>query len=122
MANNKTYSTQNSRITSVNRKAGREWLQKEHSFDGVHFLSGTSAAPSGKYYGFIVTGDPTEISSITYYKNSTNNDGKVSGDITSITLVQGGYYPIPGGFTTITLSTGDMILLKDNRLEEEYTN
>lgn len=97
----------NARITSVNRRAANEWKYKDHAEDGVHFLSGTGAAPTDKYYGFIVTGDTTVISSISYIDSS-----KQSGDITLITLVQGIYYPIPGLFSTITLTSGDLILLK----------
>ena len=104
MANNHNV---NARITSINRKATDEANYKAHSEDGVHFLSGTSAAPDGKYYGFLNTGDSTVIDSITYIDST-----KQSGDITAITMVQGGYYPVPGGFSTITLSGGDMILLK----------
>lgn len=54
------------RITSVNRHASNEWHYKEHASDGVHFLSGTSPAPEGSYYGFINTGSDTVIASIIY--------------------------------------------------------
>ena len=61
-SNNKT----DVRITSVNRRAGDEWNYKDHANDGVHFLSGTSPAPEGSYYGFINTGSDTVITSIIY--------------------------------------------------------
>jgi len=94
-------------IKSIKREVADELNYKANSEDGVHFLSGTSAAPEDSYYGFVVTGSGTAIDSITYIENY-----KQTGDITAITLVQGGYYPIPGRFSTITLSAGDMILLK----------
>jgi hypothetical protein len=80
---------------------------KLHSEDGVHFLTDTNPAPTSTYYGFIVTGSTTNISSITYI-----DDAKVTGSILDITMVQGGYYPISSGFSTITLASGDMMLLK----------
>lgn len=95
------------RITSVNRRAANEWKHKDHAEDGVHFLSDTNPAPTGSYYGFIVTGDTTVIASITYIDSS-----KQTGTLTNITLSQGLYIPIPGLFSTITLTSGDMILLK----------
>lgn len=97
----------NSRISSVARKAANEWLYKAHAEDGIHFLTNTSPAPTGAYYGFVVTGENTVISSISYI-----NPTKQSGDITAITLLQGVYYPIPGLFSTITIDSGDMMLFK----------
>lgn len=95
------------KLDSVKREAADELNYKSHSEDGVHFLTGTDAAPTAMYYGFIVTGESTVISSITYV-----NAAKQTGDITLVTMVQGMYYTIPGGFSTITLTSGDMILLK----------
>jgi len=80
---------------------------KQFAENGIHFLSGTDPAPDGIYSGFIVTGSSTVINSIDYI-----DDTKIGGNITDITLVQGMYYPIPGGFSTLTLSSGDMILVR----------
>jgi len=80
---------------------------KAHAEDGIHFLSGTVAAPDNVYYGFVVTGEGTVIDSITYINTSL-----ITGDIADITMVQGLYYTIPGNFSSITLTSGDMMLLK----------
>lgn len=106
MSSNRNNHTTNTRITSVNRVASDEWHYKEHGQDGIHFLTDTSAAPTNTYFAFIA-GASTTISSITYLDSS-----KISGDITGITLVSGVKYYIPGGFSSITLSAGDMILFK----------
>ena len=79
---------------------------KAHAEDGIHFLTDTNPAPEDNYYGFLVTGANTVITDITY-----RFPDLISGDITAITLLQGGYYPIP--FKTITLSSGNMMLLKE---------
>lgn len=97
----------NARFTSVNRRAANELLYKAHSEDGVHFLTGTSAAPSNDYYGFIVLADAA-VSAITYIDST-----KQTGDITSVTSFPTGMYiSIPGGFSTLTLAYGQLILLK----------
>ena len=92
------------RITSINRKAANEWFHKAHAEDGVHFLTDTNAAPTGKYKGFVVIADAT-IASITY--DPTFN---ATGDITAINFYSG-YYPIR--FSTITLTSGSLMLIKD---------
>ena len=63
-------------MKSNGRLRSDEENYKAHSEDGVHFLSGTAPAPDGVYYGFVVTGDVTAISSITYIL-----DSKISGDL-----------------------------------------
>jgi len=99
--------TVTSRITSINRKAADEWFHKAHSEDGITFLSSTSPATTAEYYGFVVTTAEATVSSITLLDPS-----KVSGDITVMSFGQG-YYSIPGGFSTITLATGNVILLRE---------
>jgi len=99
----------NARISSVNRKAGDEFQYKSFAEDGVHFLTGTSAAPSGHYYGFYVLADAV-VSGITYLDESKN-----SSDITGVTSFPAGVFiPIGGGFSTITLTSGEVMLLKFN--------
>ena len=82
-------------------------FEKNHAGKGVHFLSGTEWSTEGLYYGFVVTGEETVIDDIEYIDDTVN-----SGDITSITMVQGLYYPIAGNFSKIKLTSGDMMLLK----------
>ena len=83
-------------------------FNKSHAVNGVYFLSGTSISTEGNYYGFVVTGESTVIDSINYI-----NPTKQRGDITTITLPQGLYVSIPGNFRTITLTSGNMILLSN---------
>lgn len=97
----------NARITSVNREAANEWNNRLTSGDSVYFLTTTDAAPANKYFAFIPDGDAV-ISSISYI-----NAGRISGDITALTLIAGLKYYIPGGFSTITLSAGTMILFSE---------
>lgn len=94
-------------------KIGYEQVQQAgyqaHAGNGVHYyISSEGAAPTDNYYGFVVTGDYVLIDSITF-----NQPELHTGDIKNITLVQGAYYPIAGGYSSITLSRGDMILLKE---------
>ena len=94
-------------ITSISNEVIDKLFYKDHAENGVHFLSDTNPAPANKYYGFIVTGASTVISSITYIDST-----KQSGDITQLDMNVGMYYPIPGLFSTITLTSGNVILLK----------
>lgn len=97
----------NAQISSIKREASKEFNAKMHSEDGIHFLAGTDPAPNEVYYGFINTGSDTAIANITYI-----NSSKQTGLITDISLPQGIYVSIPGLFSTITLLSGNMILLK----------
>ena len=75
---------------------------------GIHVLTGTSAAPTGTYTGFLVLEDVT-ISTITLIDSD-----KVTGDndFSEVSIPSGMFIEIPGGFSTITLSAGSMILIK----------
>jgi hypothetical protein len=75
---------------------------------GIHVLTGTGAATSGTYTGFLVLEEAT-ISAITL-----TDSNKVTGtnDFSGITLSVGTFVEIPGGFSTLTLSAGSMILVK----------
>lgn len=104
MANNHNV---NARVTSINRRAATEFLYKAHAEDGIHFLTDTNAAPSGYYYGFLVLAEAV-VASITYV-----DPNKQTGDITSVTAFPtGSYISIPGGFSTITLTSGELMLVK----------
>jgi hypothetical protein len=103
MANNHNV---NARITSVNRRAAVEFQHKAHAEDGVYFVVDTTAAPIGRYYGFVVIDDAV-VSSITHI------DATKNGDVTTVTLFPTGFYCTqPGGFTTLTLSSGAVQLVK----------
>lgn len=108
MANN----NMNTRITSVNRKAADEFQHKAHAEDGIHLLSDTAAAPSANYYGFIVTSSDVVISSITYNPGVEGLYVTGDTDFSAMILPQGLYVPIKGGFSTLTLGSGSVILLK----------
>lgn len=96
----------NARITSTNRRAADEFQYKAHSEDGVVFVVDTNAAPAGQYYGFVVIADAV-IAAITHM------DATKNGDVTTVTTFPSGYYcSQPGGFTTLTLSSGQVQLLK----------
>lgn len=98
----------NARITSVNRRAVDEFQYKAHSEDGVVFVVNTNAAPTSYYYGFLVLADAV-IDSITHVDSSKN------GDVTTVTSFSAGLYiSQPGGFTTLTLTSGEVMLLKYN--------
>lgn len=75
---------------------------------GIHVLTGTDAAPAGTYTGFLVLEEAT-ISAITL----TDSD-KVTGDndFSEVTFPACVFIEIPGGFSTVTLSAGSMILIK----------
>lgn len=77
--------------------------------EGVHFLVGTDPAPAGVYSGFTPLADDTAISSISIL-DGTKTTGPAN--LAGVTLVVGRYYEIPGGFSTLTLSAGDMELTK----------
>lgn len=103
MANNHNV---NARISSVNRKAGDEFQYKSFAEDGVHFLTDTNAAPSGYYYGFLVLADAV-VASITHVDSSKNSD------VTSVTsFLAGTFISQPGGFTTMTLTSGEVMLVR----------
>lgn len=103
MANNHNV---NARFTSVNRRAADELQYKGFAEDGVHFLVDTNAAPSGNYYGFLVLADAV-VASITH-TDSTKN-----GDVTTVTSIPAGVFiSQPGGFTTMTLTSGEVMLVK----------
>jgi len=82
---------------------------KQFAENGIHLLTGTAAAPAGTYAAFIPLADNCAISAITLI-----NSALVTGanNFAGVTLVQGMYYEIPGGFSTITLSAGNMMLIK----------
>jgi len=83
-------------------------LGKQFPNVGIHVQTGTGAATSGTYTGFLVLEEAT-ISAITL-----TDSNKVTGtnDFSGITLSVGTFIEIPGGFSTLTLSAGSMILVK----------
>lgn len=96
----------NSSIKSSTRSAGDDLQYKQHAQDGVHFLVSTNAAPTGYYYGFVVIADAV-VASITHINSAKN------GDVTTVTSFPAGMYVSqPGGFSTITLTSGEIMLLK----------
>ena len=100
----------NARISSANRQAADEFNYKAHAQDGICIVTNTNAAPTAQYYAFVVLADAV-IASITYV-DSTKQTGSA---ITSVTSFPAGFYiPIPGLFTTITLTSGQIMLLKKN--------
>ena len=104
MANNHN---PNTRLTSVNRRAADEFQYKAHAEDGICIVTDTNPAPEGYYYGFIVMSDAV-LSSITLIDSSKITGG----DLTDITTFYTGFYQsVPGGFTTLTLTSGEVELL-----------
>lgn len=83
--------------------------EKEFANKGVHFHSGTGYSPDDLYFGFIVTSDDVVINDIDYKIGGLN-----TGDITTIGMIPGMFYPIAGGFTKIKLDSGNMLLLKSS--------
>ena len=81
-------------------------FNKSFSEGGVHFLSGTNAAPTSIYYGFLVITE-TVIASITPIDSV-----KLSGTPTTPTYPAGLFISIPGKFSTITLTSGNIMLVK----------
>lgn len=82
-------------------------VNQAYAIDGVHYLVDNNASPVSKYDGFIVTGETTVIASITYIDST-----KQGGNLLLLTLPQGMYIPVPGLFSTMTLTSGNVILLK----------
>jgi hypothetical protein len=100
----------NSRLTSVNRNAADEFNYKAHAQDGVCIVTNTSAAPAAQYYAFVVIADAV-VSSISYIDSSKQTGNA----ITTVTTFPAGFYmSIPGLFTTLTLTSGQVLLLKKN--------
>lgn len=89
---------------TTKREEGSDLNYKSQAEDGCVFLSNTTISLVGDYYGFTVGGDGAVISAIDYDKYS----GLYSGNITTIPLIAGSYYPIK--FKTITLTSGALIL------------
>ncbi len=100
---------ENVSIVAAKRIASDALNYKQHAEDGFHALSGTSISPVGKYYGFTVGGSGASISAIDYGKFTD----LASGDLTSIPLAAGGYYPIK--CKSVTLTSGAIILWKNNQ-------
>jgi len=75
---------------------------------GYHVLSGTAAATVGTYSGFYVVGANTVITSITGVDTDLI---KGDNDFSALTLQDGIFIPVPGGFTTMTLSAGATLLI-----------
>ena len=70
--------------------------------------AGAGIAPTGRYSGFIVGGDGATVTAITYLEPS-----KYAGSMLSAPfhLVAGQFYPV--GFSTITITAGAFMLIKD---------
>jgi hypothetical protein len=101
----------NARITSTNRRAADEFQYKSFSEDGVLFVVDTNAVTSGYYYGFLVLADAV-VASITHVDSTKN------GDVTSVTSIPAGVFiSQPGGFTTLTLTSGEVMLVKYNPIK-----
>ena len=83
-------------------------LGKQFPNIGIHILTGTSEATAGTYTGFLVLEDAV-ISAITL-----TDSAKVTGtnNFAGITLSVGTFSEIPGGFSTLTLTSGSMVLVK----------
>lgn len=83
---------------------------KESQFaeKGYYVLSGTSAATVGVYSGFYVVGADTVITSITGIDVTLI---KGDNDFSELTLQEGIFIPVPGNFTTMTLSAGGALLI-----------
>jgi hypothetical protein len=96
-------------IAGVATAANQETLLEKQFPTGIHILTGTDAATAGTYTGFYVLEDAT-ISAITL-----TDATKVTGtnDFDGITLYAGTFLEIPGGFSTVTLSAGSMVLIKE---------
>ena len=100
----------NARISSANRVAADEFQYKAHAQDGICFVTNTSAAPTAQYYAFVVLADAV-VASITYVDSSKQTGNA----ITTVTAFPAGMYiSIPGLFTTLTLTSGQVMLLKKN--------
>lgn len=80
-------------------------FNRSHSTNGVYFLTGTSASNTGSYYAFVAVTD-TVVNKISYIDVT-----KQKGDISTMTFPAGMYVSIPGYFSTITLTSGSVILL-----------
>jgi hypothetical protein len=70
--------------------------------------AGNGVAPTGRYSGFIVGGDGATITAITHLEPT-----KYAGSMLSATfpLVAGQFYPV--GFSTLTITAGALMLIKE---------
>ena len=69
---------------------------------------GEGVAPTGRYSGFIVGADGATIIAITYLEPSKYKGSLVS---TTFPVSAGQFYPV--GFSTITITAGALMLIKD---------
>jgi hypothetical protein len=70
--------------------------------------AGAGIAPTGNYSGFIVGADGATITAITYLEPSKYRGALVSA---TFPVVAGQFYPV--GFSTITITAGALMLIKD---------
>ena len=84
----------------------KDLFNKSFSEGGVYFLSSTDAAPVDVYYGFLVISE-TVIASI-----SPIDASKLGGTPLTPIYPAGIFISIPGKFSTITLTSGDIMLVK----------
>jgi len=99
-------------ISKIARVVIEELDRQSFAKDGMVFLASTTdlgpgagIAPTGKYAGFIAGGSGVTIDSASFI-----NPEKYAGDITDMNLSSGQFYPME--LTTITISAGDIILIK----------
>jgi len=86
-------------------------LKNEQFPEAIYILVGTGAATTGAYLGFYAIEADTAIDSITGI-----DTGLVKGDndFSEVTFQPGIFVRVPGGFNTMTLSAGAMVLVIDN--------
>ena len=77
---------------------------KDHGGNSMTIVADTNPVSAGNYYGILVLSDAV-IASITYKTPSM-----ISGTLTGITLFSGLYIPITAGLSTLTLTSGKVIL------------
>lgn len=86
-------------------------LKTEQFPEAIYILAGTGAATTGTYLGFYAIEADTAISSISGIDTDLV---KGDNDFSEVTFQPGTFVRVPGGFTTMTLSAGAMVLVIDN--------
>ena len=92
-------------------KTAVDSLKTEQFPEKIYILAGTGAAATDTYLGFYAIEVDTAIDSITGIDTDLV---KGDNDFSEVTFQPGTFVRVPGGFTTMTLSAGAMVLVIDN--------
>lgn len=92
-------------------KTAVDEIKAEQFPESIYILAGVAVSDTDTYLGFYALEADTAITSIT---GVDTNLVKGDNDFSEVTFQPGTFVRVPGGFTTMTLSAGAMVLVIDN--------